>query len=304
MDYLLKLDWSDTFTPQLTLPEVLVRRTVVYFALLALLRVIPKWQAGPGSMASLLFVVLLGGLAADAVKGPAESVTDLLLLIATVVLWVVVVDWLSFRLPWVRFLAQDSPTRLIRDGRILRKNLRREMIAEEDLKTQLRRQGVDDIRNVREAELEADGSISVVKKEEAGETGAAGTTSPGAACDMPDPDQPAAAEAPGDRHTDDGRHPGRLDKAPFEVEGQSPEPEGPSDQDGPELRDFLAAARRLQVRLEWHQEQVARFNDALAATASASNRPRQAGETSRASLVHNVRDWRTTLTPRGGDAHE
>lgn len=87
MDYLLKLDWSNTFAPQLTLPEVLV---------------IPRWQAGPGSIASLLFVVLLGGDRCFA--------------------------WLSYRFPWFRRLAQDSPT-----------CLSREMISDEDLKARLRR---------------------------------------------------------------------------------------------------------------------------------------------------------------------
>jgi uncharacterized membrane protein YcaP (DUF421 family) len=266
MDYLLKLDWSNTFAPQLTLPEVLVRGTVVYFALLALLRILPKWQAGPGSVASLLFVVLLGGLAADAVKGHAESVTDILLLVVTVMLWVIAVDWLSYRFRWFRYLAQDSPTCLIRDGRILRKNLRREMISEEDLKAQLRRQDVDDIGSVLEAQLEADGSISVVKKEKAGGAGTAGTTSPAEAGDMPEADEPehAAAGSPDDRHKTNGRHPGRLDDALSKAEGRPAGPDGPCDQDEPELRDFLTAARRLQARLEWHREQAAKFKEALA----------------------------------------
>lgn len=180
MNYFLKLDWSGIFAPQLPLPEVLVRGTVVYFALLTLLRIIPKWQAGTGSIASLLFVVLLGGLAADAVKGPTDSVTDILLMVVTILLWVFVVDWLSYRFKWLRFLAQDEPTCLIRDGHILWKNLRRERISEEDLKMQLRRQDVADIGNVHEAYLEADGSVTVVKKEtiERGE----GATTPNDEC--------------------------------------------------------------------------------------------------------------------------
>ena len=264
MDYFLTLDWSNTFAPQLTLPEVLVRGTVVYMALLVLLRVLPKWQAGPGSIASMLFVVLIGNIAAGGVVGKAESVADILLLVATVAVWVVVVDWLSYPFPWFRFLAQDSPTRLIRGGRLLHKNLRREMISEEDLKAQLRRQDVDDVADVLEAQLEADGSISVVKKEGAGGAGTEGDTSPGDASDTPDPDEPAAAETPDARHAGNGRHPGRLVGTSLKADGRPPESEDPSDQDDPELRDCLAAAQRLQVRLEWHQEQVTRFKEALA----------------------------------------
>ncbi len=178
MDYLLSLDWSETFAPQMSLLEVLVRGTVVYFALLALLRVAPKWQAGPGNVASLLFVVMLGGLAGDAVRGNAESVTDLLLMIAVVMGWVVVVDKFSYRFTWLHFLAQDSPTCLIRNGRILHDNLRREAVHLEDLKAQLRGQGVDDIGHVREAYLEPDGSISVVKQEHADGASETDATSP------------------------------------------------------------------------------------------------------------------------------
>ncbi len=166
-DYFFTIDWAETFVPQMTLPEALIRGTVVYFALLALLRVIPKWQAGPGSIASMLFVVMLGGLAADAVKGGGESVTDLLLMIATVMFWVIIVDRLAYRFPWFHSMVEDSPTCLIRDGQILHQNLRRETIAVDDLKAQLRRQGVEDIDNVREAFLEPDGNISVVKHDEA-----------------------------------------------------------------------------------------------------------------------------------------
>jgi len=186
MDYFLTLDWAETFAPQMTLPEALVRGTVVYFALLALMRVTPKWQAGSGNVVSLLFVVMLGGLAGDAVRGKTNSVTDLLLMIATLMLWVVVMDRLSYRSAWIRRLVQAPPTCLIRDGRILWKNLQHESLTEEDLKTQLRRQDVDDIANVREALLEADGSISVVKKDEAHPDAkpTAGTTLPTEADDQ------------------------------------------------------------------------------------------------------------------------
>lgn len=165
MDYFLKLDWAETFAPQMTLPEVLLRGTVVYFALLVLMRVNPKWQAGTGNVVSLLFVVMLGGLAGDAVRGKTDSVTDLLLMIVTIMLWVFVVDHLSYRSALIRRLVQASPTCLIRDGRILWKNLQHESLTEEDLRTQLRREDVEDISQVREAFLEADGSITVIKKE-------------------------------------------------------------------------------------------------------------------------------------------
>lgn len=260
MDYLLKVDWADTFAPQLSLPEVLIRGTVIYFALLGLLRILPKWEAGTGSIASMLFAIMIGDLAADGVKGRAESVTDILLMVATVATWVIVVDRLSYHFKWFRFLVQDTPTCLIRDGRLLRGNLRRETMTEEDLKAQLRRQDVDDISHVLEAYLEPDGSISVVKKEGQHPVTAEGSTTPEEPCEAPesDGDTAEAAKGPDGRQGDNGRRPGRPDEAPTSGEGRS---EGPDDD--PDLKDFLAAAERLQARLEWHQEQVAQFKEAL-----------------------------------------
>jgi uncharacterized membrane protein YcaP (DUF421 family) len=46
--------------------------------------------------------------------------------------------------------------------------MERELITEEDLMTQVRKQGVDDILQVEKAYLEGDGHISVIKKEETG----------------------------------------------------------------------------------------------------------------------------------------
>jgi uncharacterized membrane protein YcaP (DUF421 family) len=58
---------------------------------------------------------------------------------------------------------------LIKDGRIQKRNLRTEMISEEELLGELREQGVDDIKDVKESYMESDGHISVVKKD-GGET--------------------------------------------------------------------------------------------------------------------------------------
>ena len=50
---------------------------------------------------------------------------------------------------------------------MLQRNLRREFITEEELMAELRKQGVRDVSEVKEACLEADGSVSVVRKNSA-----------------------------------------------------------------------------------------------------------------------------------------
>jgi uncharacterized membrane protein YcaP (DUF421 family) len=70
---------------------------------------------------------------------------------------------MSFRHQWFARFAEPRVTTLIRHGRILRQNLTREMITDDELKSQLRESGVEELKEVKHARLEPDGQISVVK---------------------------------------------------------------------------------------------------------------------------------------------
>jgi uncharacterized membrane protein YcaP (DUF421 family) len=97
--------------------------------------------------------------------GGSHSVTTVLLMIAVILGWGYLFDLLEYSFPAAHRLLRDARTPLIREGRLLRKNLKREMIAEEELMAVLREEGGEDSAMVRMACLEADGRISVVKAE-------------------------------------------------------------------------------------------------------------------------------------------
>lgn len=54
---------------------------------------------------------------------------------------------------------------LVRDGKMLRRNMRREFITDEELGAKIRQEGVDDIVLVKRMYLEGDGEISLNKQE-------------------------------------------------------------------------------------------------------------------------------------------
>ena len=144
--------------------EIAVRATLVYFALIALARVIPKRRAGHISPNDILALIVIGGMGTDAIMGGSKSITDILLMIGVIVAWGYLLDKLEYRFPFLRDFLRDHQTALVHDGRLLKKNLEREMITEEELMAVLRKEGVEDLSMVRSACLEADGEISVVKK--------------------------------------------------------------------------------------------------------------------------------------------
>ncbi|MND06185.1 hypothetical protein D3C83_274220 [compost metagenome] len=51
------------------------------------------------------------------------------------------------------------------DGRVNRRNLRKEMLTLDDLRSYLREQGIEDVSEVRRCYLEPDGHLSVIKRE-------------------------------------------------------------------------------------------------------------------------------------------
>lgn len=83
--------------------------------------------------------------------------TEGLILVTTIVVWDYLLDWVGYKFSPVRRLLRPSPLLLIKDGRIQRRNLRREMITEEELIEQLREQGVETVEEVKKSYIEGDG---------------------------------------------------------------------------------------------------------------------------------------------------
>ena len=160
------MDWKSIFLPDVPLFEIIVRGTVMYIALFILLRIVLKRQAGSLGITDLLLITLLADASQNAMAGEHTSIPDGIVLVATIMFWNFTFDWLSYRSPWFARLIEPTPLPLIKNGRLLRRNMRQELVTEEELIGQLREQGLDDPKKVKEAYLESNGKFSVVQYEE------------------------------------------------------------------------------------------------------------------------------------------
>jgi len=82
----------------------------------------------------------------------------------TIVAWEYLLDWISWRFPSTRPYLTPPSLPLIRDGCLLAQNLRKELITEDELRSQLREQNVEEREEVKLATLEGDGRLSVLKR--------------------------------------------------------------------------------------------------------------------------------------------
>ncbi len=161
---LFNLDWSRIFLPDTPVLEIFLRGSIVYLFLFLLLRIVLKREAGTLGMTDLLVVVLLADAAQNAMAGDYRSLPDGLLLVSTIVFWAFALNWLGYHIPAVNRFVHPPALRLIQNGRMLRRNMRHELITEEELMGQLRQQGINAIDEVNEAFMEGDGRISVVTR--------------------------------------------------------------------------------------------------------------------------------------------
>ena len=115
-------------------------------------------------VADLLFVVLIADAASNAMQGEYKSIDDGLVLLSTLIAWNFALDWLSFRSAAIARFLEPQPEILVRNGRINRKAMKREMITVEELEGKLREKGVESLDEIRVARLENDGELSVFRR--------------------------------------------------------------------------------------------------------------------------------------------
>ena len=161
------IDWHELLVPTGNPLELVLRASVMYLVILAGFRVFPR-EAGSLSVSDLLVVVLIADAAQNGMAGEYKSLTEGGIVVATLFGWNYTLDWLAYRSRFAYWLLHPPPMLLVRNGRILARNLRAELITKDDLMQQLREQGIDDVGRVRKCYLESDGRMSVIRED--GET--------------------------------------------------------------------------------------------------------------------------------------
>lgn len=162
---LFKVDWDSVFYTKESLLEIFIRGSIMYLVMFTLLRIFRR-QAGSIGIADLLVIVVIADAAQNGMAGDSKSVTEAVLLIATIVLWDFFFDWLGFKSKFFERVLEPKALPIIKDGKLLRQNMKSEMITYDEIMSQLRQHEIENIRDVKTARLERDGHFSFIKKED------------------------------------------------------------------------------------------------------------------------------------------
>lgn len=148
--------------PDISVVEKVVRSAAVYLFLLVAFRLAGKRQLGSMTAFDLVVLLVISNVVQNALIGNDNSLGGGLLGATVILLLNAIVAWVTFRHKRVERLIEQTPTVLVRHGRILRDNLRRERLSLPELRAALRKEGIVSLRDVRYVLLEEDGHLSVI----------------------------------------------------------------------------------------------------------------------------------------------
>lgn len=138
--------------------------TITYLALVVLLRI-----AGPRTLAKwyafdLIVTVALGSTFANSVLSGNISVAQSLVGFVILIGLQFIIAFAVAHWSQLRVIVNPQPTLLLHQGKFVHDAMRRQRVAEADVRAAIRHQGVDRIEDVGAVVLEADGTFSVIRQ--------------------------------------------------------------------------------------------------------------------------------------------
>jgi uncharacterized membrane protein YcaP (DUF421 family) len=150
----------------MTMLEIVLRTAIVYAVILIGIRLSGKREVGQMTPFDLALLLLISNAVQNAMTGPDTSLSGGIVAATTLLLINAALTQLVWKNRKARKVIEGSPTILIRHGKLLEENLKKEKVTEDSLTQALREHGIAAITDVNIAVLEIDGSISVLKNDE------------------------------------------------------------------------------------------------------------------------------------------
>jgi uncharacterized membrane protein YcaP (DUF421 family) len=146
--------------------DSVLQAAIVYVLLWIVIRLTGRRALGQLSTFEFVLFLIIGGTVQRALLGQDYSLTNAVIVIATLVGLDVAVSLIEQRSTLFSKIVRGVPTILVENGRPLESRLTRARLSEADIMVAARlRHGIDRIEDIKFAILEANGHISIVPRE-------------------------------------------------------------------------------------------------------------------------------------------
>jgi uncharacterized membrane protein YcaP (DUF421 family) len=142
------------------------RTVLLYVIIVIILRIMGKRELGELGVIDVVVFIVIAEVASFSIEDPnkklIQSILPMLILLAIQLLS----SLISLKSKKFRDLVDGDPTLIIKDGKILEKEMRKQRYNLDDLFQQLREQSIGSVHEVSIAYLEPSGSLSVFTKDD------------------------------------------------------------------------------------------------------------------------------------------
>lgn len=151
---------TDLFIPGVPLLEKVFRTVVVYGALIVLLRLAGKRTLGSLNSFDLVVLLLLSNTVQNAIIGNDNSLAGGLFGAVVLIAINYFVVWLLYTHHKAEHAIEGGATILIRHGKYVEENMRRQLITHSELQAAARKQGIYKMSEICTARLETGGAVT------------------------------------------------------------------------------------------------------------------------------------------------
>lgn len=144
--------------------DAVLRVVVIYLLIVIGLRILGKREFGQLSPLELVTLLLIPEIVSNAIQGHHFSLTHAAVGVSTLFVLVFLTSLLGARSEKFQKLLDGSPRVLVHDGKLIPASLMGERVTPDEVMSEMRKAGFDELEQIRWAILETDGRISIVPK--------------------------------------------------------------------------------------------------------------------------------------------
>ncbi len=142
-----------------------IRTVIIYFALLFALRLMGKRQIGELRVSELIVTIILSEIAVQPITDRDKPLLYAIIPILVLLSVEVIVSFLILKSNLAKKLFYGSPTILIKRGKLMQEEMKRNRIEADELISELRQKGFGRLDEIYYAVLEENGKLSVFANE-------------------------------------------------------------------------------------------------------------------------------------------
>src|SRR5919197_918177 len=144
--------------------DIVLRAVFLYAFVVFVMRVIGRRELSSMTPFDLVLLIILGDAIQQGLTQDDYSVTGAVLAVATIATLQVATSYVSYRSKRARRVLEGDPIVIVDHGDLVDANVARERMTLDDITEEARQQQISSLDEVEWAILEANGSISFIKK--------------------------------------------------------------------------------------------------------------------------------------------